>query len=131
MKSSGLFSDFHPPACNGKIVTMKAGKGHLHCHVLFDVGGEAPEFFGDRPCGISSRTARKWSDDKSYALASCLQQVLAERDGDGFGTVGYAELLEEDRELFLYAVDGDAEVGGDVVSVESACGKLKRFELTV
>ena len=27
MKSIGLFSDFRPPVRNGKIVTMKAGKG--------------------------------------------------------------------------------------------------------
>ena len=54
---------------------------------------------------------RGWCDDDRGLH---LHQLLAEGDGDGFGTVGSAELGEEDREVVLDHLGADAELGGDV-----------------
>ena len=55
---------------------------------------------------------------------SDLQQVLAERDGDGFGAVRGAELLEDDLGVFLDAVDADGPAvefpGFDIVAPEAS-----------
>ena len=47
-------------------------------------------------------------------VSSRLQQVAAEGDGDGFGAVGGAELLEEEGCVFVNHGDADAERLGDV-----------------
>ena len=42
-----------------------------------------------------------------FFLLSNLQQVLAERDGDGFGAVGGADLREDPAHLVLCPADAD------------------------
>ena len=55
-----------------------------------------------------------------FLVLSDLQQVLPERDGDGFGAVGGVELLQDVVEMFLDAVFADAELAGDVLVGETA-----------
>ena len=65
----------------------------------------------------------------SAGSGSDLQQVFSERDGDGFGAVGGAELCEDDLDVFLDAVDADAEVVGDFLVRESLGDRAHDFRL--
>ena len=55
--------------------------------------------------------------------------MLAECDGDGFGTGGRVQFGENGHEVLLDAVDGNAELPGDVFGAESAGGRVEDFLL--
>ena len=55
----------------------------------------------------------------------CLQQELAEGDGDSLGAVGGAELREERVDVLFDGVDADAKLHGDVLVVEAADDRLE------
>ena len=61
---------------------------------------------------------------------SCLQQLLSERDGDGFGAGGGTELLEEGEDVRLDAGFTDAELPCAVVVGESSGDQKEYLVLT-
>ena len=60
-----------------------------------------------------------------------LQQLLSERDGDGFGAVRGAELLADGVEVLVDGVGGDADLGRDGVAREAADEVFEDFRLSV